>query len=584
MTAAAKDHRFDDPRTEGVVPIPLRELRRAPWNARKSFDPTSIAELRASIRQHGIQVPLIVRPIKSLEDVLQHPEQAAASGRAFEIVAGHRRFEAALNGGTKTGEVPCIIRGLTDDQAREVGLVDNLQREDVPALEEADAYAELKQRLGTPEAIAARVGKDVSYVARRLQLVSLAELPRRALAEQLITVDHALLFARLGADEQDLNLKWCLSPGAGVKESVESVLDVRIKDRKQETGRYGYYEPQSVLNLKHHIEEYVGRKLSRAPWSLDDAELISSAGACNVCPSNTKANTNLFSDLNIAAATCENGGCFEVKREAFVQIRVSKATHDQFATRNEPAIRISFKSTTVKPRVDKNTGAISIFQTFKDGQWIEAKPKSCEHARLGVAVDWYESSYGEKKRDLKPGAILSVCIAEKCKAHKKAWEQTKGAGSNGREDEAARKARQEKAEAAARAESKIRVAVASKALDAIDKIPAEALRNIARAAAPGWGDAVKLFDVVLPGWKKTLQTGSVAGKEFAKAIALVSLDNIAASEYGKPEDQRDKFLASVKRIGFANGADAWKQSALKPAAKAAKKVPAKKAAKKGARK
>ena len=563
--------------------IPLVQLRPASWNARKTRDEAAMQQLSDSIAKFGVQVPLLVRHFEA--------EGRPAGTGQFEIVCGHRRFDAILRLKGTDAEAPCIVRFLTDDEAREVGLVDNVQREDVPALEEADAYAELKQRLGTAAAIAARVGKDVSYVARRLQLVSLAELPRQALAERLITVDHALLLARLGSDEQDVNLKWCLSPGAGVKELPEDVLKSRLKDHKAGASKWrGYWEPQSVLDLKHHIEQNVGRKLSRAPWSLDDAELVPDAGACDVCPSNTKANTSLFSDLNISAATCENGGCFEAKRAAFVQIRLSKATFDLATTRNEPAIRLSFRSTTVKPRVDKKTGAFSLSQTFKDGQWVEAKPKSCEHVRLGVTVDWSDDGnrgYMGREKLRKPGLVLSVCIAEKCKAHRKAWEQQKSSGSNGREDEGAEKARREKRVAAAHAETKIRIAVASKALEAIEKIPAEALRDIVRQAAPSWGEALKILDATLPGWKKTIQTGPVAGKEFAKAVALISLDHLVANEYDdKPEKGRKEFLDSVKRVGF-DGSSAWKEPAKpesKPAAKARKKAPPKKAAKKGGRK
>lgn len=428
--------------------IPLVNLRPASWNARKTRDGAGMRELAESVKKFGVQVPLLVRSFTSGPGL-------------FEIVCGHRRFDALLDVQGADGEAPCIVRILDDDQARSLALVDNLQREDVPALEEADAYAELKQRLGTAEAIAARVGKDVSYVARRLQLVSLAEPPRRALAERLITIDHALLLARLGVDEQSVNLKWCLDTDDGKQEAVEKTIEYRIKDRDSK-GRYSPWESQSVVELKHHIEQNVGRKLSRAPWSLDDAVLLPAAGACSACPSNTKANANLFSDLDIAAATCEDGGCFEFKREAFVQIRLSKATHDQangpnLAASVDPAIRLSFRSTTVKPRVDKKTGTFSLSQTFKDGQWIEAKPKSCAYVRLGVTVDWSDDGnrgyMGSEKKLRKPGVILSVCVAEKCKVHRKAWEKAAGGAAKGEKQESyeAREAREKAEEEAFRA-------------------------------------------------------------------------------------------------------------------------------------
>src|SRR5581483_6715326 len=114
-------------------------------------------------------------------------------------------------------------------------------------------------------AIAARVGKDVAYVTRRLQLVSLAEQPRRALAERLITIDHALLLARLGVDEQDKALLYALKYGDG-KKPVDQVIDRILAERKEDKEFVRYWQPNSPIDLKEHIEESVGRKHSRAPW------------------------------------------------------------------------------------------------------------------------------------------------------------------------------------------------------------------------------------------------------------------------------------------------------------------------------
>jgi ParB/RepB/Spo0J family partition protein len=244
--------------------VAITNLRIASWNARKTFDPAGLEELELSIKAHGIQVPLIARPV----------------GAVLEIVAGHRRFYAGLalweKGDEKFEHLPCIVRELNDDQAREIGLVDNLQREDVPPLEEADAYAELRTRLGSLEAIATRVNKQASYVARRLQLVTLGVHSRRAVDGKLISIDHALILARLGGTDQDEHLKWCLDTNAGIKTSVEDVIVACEKRVKEASGgkHFGYWEPQSVLDLKDHIESYAGRKLSRAPWKLDDAELV----------------------------------------------------------------------------------------------------------------------------------------------------------------------------------------------------------------------------------------------------------------------------------------------------------------------
>jgi ParB/RepB/Spo0J family partition protein len=537
---------------ERVLNLLPEDLSIAPWNARKTFDAVSIGELALSITAHGVQVPLLVRP-----------RLPGISTTDYEIVCGHRRFEAVKR--TDRYVLPCIVRELTDDQAREIGLVDNLQREDVPAMEEADAYNELKQRLGTPAAIAARVGKDVSYVTRRLQLVSLAEMPRRALQERLITIDHALLFARLGADEQDVNLKWCLRPGAGTKEKLEDVLASGIKDRDG-GGRYGYYEAQSVLELKSHIEENVGRKLSRAPWDLDDAGLVGAAGACSSCPSNTKANDLLFGDMSIAAATCENGACFEQKRDAFVEIRLSKANLDERA-RPElgNALRLSWKSTTVKPRAAKgdllNANGFSSTQTFKQGQWFEAKKGSCEFIRLGVTVDWSDGGdrgymhSGETLR--KPGRILTICIAEACKAHKKSYTgAARKASSNSGYDPKVEEEKREKQKQAAIVESKIRMAAATAAVEKVKAMPADALRAIVLKHLPDWSERLRFYDALMPGIKKIIQTAKLDSVEFARAVAVASIDQPWCREHNDAKSYRSEFLASLKRIGY-DGSKAW---------------------------
>lgn len=558
---------------ERIQELNVLDLVIAPWNARKSSDPAGIDELKRSIQAHGVQVPLLVRLI-------------AGRLKDYEIVCGHRRYESACALNRHT--VPCIVRELTDDQAREIGLVDNLQREDVPALEEADAYRELQSRLGSPAAIAARVGKDVSYVARRLQLVSLAELPRKALAERLITVDHALLLARLGADEQDGNLKWTLNTNAGIKVPVEDVIQERIKDRNSKD-RWAPWEPQSPLELKHHVEQNVGRKLSRAPWSLDDANLVPDVGACSVCPSNTKANDTLFGDMAIAAATCENGACFESKRVAFVQIRLSKATTTPAVlvdASKGPAIRLSWKSTTVKPRASKPGGAqqweddgFSLFQTFKYGQWIDAKKGSCEYLRAGVTVDWSDAGnrgyMGSDEKLSKPGQILLVCIAEKCKVHKKGYGAEKRENGGGY-DAKAEEAKREKLKQAAIVESKLRIAVASKALEAVKVLPAEALRAIVLDAVKHWRE--RAMNALLPGFLKTLKTAKVDSVEFARAAALASIsDNLEAHGHQGADTGRKEFIADVKRLGY-DGSSAWlkpaepkpeKKAAANPAVKAA---------------
>jgi ParB/RepB/Spo0J family partition protein len=570
--------------TVEVRQIAIELLEASPLNPRKTYDDRELTELAASIKQIGITSPLLVRPL--VTDGIKE--------ELFEIVAGHRRSEAATMAGLF--HVPCVVREMDDATAADVALIDNLQRADVPALEESEAFNALLARCGSIEGVASKVGKDVAYVAKRLKLAELGEHSRKALAARLITVDHALLLARLGPEEEDAALKWCLDTQAGSKTKVEDVV-ARAMAWRNDEDRWRAWEPESVVRLKEHIEQSSGRKLARAPWSLADAELVPAAGACNGCPSNTKSNTALFADLDIDDATCANGICFESKRTQFVHIQRRQAESQAAEKLGRKSVgdvvvlRVSWKLTSTVPRQLKDGGGVNPEQLFKDGQWVEAK-KVCEGAQLAVTVDWSDANsrgyLGNSTTLRKPGEIIRVCVQPKCKAHPKAYEKAARVGNGGaRLDEAAEKAAREKMAEAARAETRLRIAVASLAVEGMTQIPLEAVRVLAVSAFPRWERDQEPLNAVLPGIAKILKTAKLDSAEFARAVALVSIgeDELRCSEYRSVDDERPEFLAAVRRLGF-KGATPWdKPPAAKKAAKrAAVKKVAKKAAKPAAKK
>jgi ParB/RepB/Spo0J family partition protein len=508
MTAAKVETR-----TGQVRMITLSDLRVAPWNARKTIDLAVLKSFIETIKAHGIQVPLIVRPyikwfyvsagsfggpegsvrylacknavghenlVKTFSGGTAEENQAAAeaavaeeNGRGdFEIVAGHRRFKAASI--LKLAELPCIVRELDDVAAREVGLIDNLQREDVPALEEADGFADLMDQLGSIAAVATRVGKEQGYVAKSLKLRTLTDPSRLALREKLITIDHARLLARLGEDEQNAALKWCLNPQAGSKTSVDDVIAERVKRKNpaaaraaiaadnpgvdlddddletlrreeeddfedEETGRRSVWsrawDPESVQRLKEHIESESGIPLDRAPWPMEEDWLLPDVGSCLDCPKNTKANAPLFGDLDIGVAVCTDGGCFKAKVTGFVELQQRDAAKAAAEKAKIPGktgadfqiLRLSWKATSTVPRQLKDGGGANPAQIFKDGQWEEADKKTCEHTRAAVTVDWSDANnrgfMGGSNKLRKPGEILRVCVEPGCKVHPKAYEK-----------------------------------------------------------------------------------------------------------------------------------------------------------------
>ena len=162
------------PRTEGGVrQLPVAELHLSTLQPRKRFDEQAIAELAASIGEKGVLQPLLVRPV--------------AAGH--EIVAGERRYRAAQIAGLAS--VPVVVRELSDRQALEIAIIENLQREDLDDLEEAQAFAQLVEFGLTQEQVAKAVSKSRSAVANTLRLLSLSEEAQRALAAREISAGHA---------------------------------------------------------------------------------------------------------------------------------------------------------------------------------------------------------------------------------------------------------------------------------------------------------------------------------------------------------------------------------------------------------
>ena len=171
-----------DPRIET---LPLREIEPDPGQPRKTFDDETLAELSASIAEHGLLQPIAVRPKPS---------------GGYLIVAGERRWRASRMAGLT--EVPVIVKDVTDEQAMELALVENLQREDLDPVEEAAGIRELMTRCDlTQEQAARKLGKSRSALANSLRLLSLPETVLELLKSGFITIGHAKVILGLPAPE-----------------------------------------------------------------------------------------------------------------------------------------------------------------------------------------------------------------------------------------------------------------------------------------------------------------------------------------------------------------------------------------------
>ncbi|PYI52390.1 ParB/RepB/Spo0J family partition protein [Paenibacillus flagellatus] len=157
-----------------VIEIPLKELRPNPYQPRKTFNEDSIGELAQSIKEHGVIQPIIVRSVL----------------RGFEIIAGERRFRASQQCGLE--KIPAVVRKFTDQQVMEIALIENVQREDLNAIEIANAYQALVDQFQfTQEELSVKVGKSRSHIANFLRLLQLPEDVKQHVSRGTLSMGHA---------------------------------------------------------------------------------------------------------------------------------------------------------------------------------------------------------------------------------------------------------------------------------------------------------------------------------------------------------------------------------------------------------
>ncbi|ANU14632.1 Chromosome (plasmid) partitioning protein ParB / Stage 0 sporulation protein J [Planococcus halocryophilus Or1] len=159
--------------TDKVNQINVGEIQANPYQPRKIFEQVALEELAESIKEHGILQPIVVRK----------------AGEKYEIVVGERRFRAAKL--VKLKKVPAIIKDLSDQQMMELAILENLQREDLTPIEEAEAYQKLMEALSlTQEQLAFRLGKSRPHIANHIRLLSLPEDVRKLISDKELSMGH----------------------------------------------------------------------------------------------------------------------------------------------------------------------------------------------------------------------------------------------------------------------------------------------------------------------------------------------------------------------------------------------------------
>lgn len=196
---------------EEVVSLPLEEIAPNPFQPRREFAEEQLEELAASIQEHGVLHPVVVRP----------------KGDKFELVVGERRFRACRMLGWE--KIPAIIRELSDGEMAEIALIENLQREGLNFFEEAEGYRRLLDEFGlTQEELAKRLGKSQSAVANKLRLLRFEAPVREVISREMLSERHARALLKIEGTEKQLEvLQEVIEKGLNVRET-EHLIEKRL--------------------------------------------------------------------------------------------------------------------------------------------------------------------------------------------------------------------------------------------------------------------------------------------------------------------------------------------------------------------
>jgi ParB family chromosome partitioning protein len=239
--------------------IPLEEIERNPFQTRMNFDEQLIGELAESIKANGVVQPILVRPLPS--------------GR-FQLIAGERRWLASQKAGKAT--IPAILRQVSDEQAMEITIVENLQRADLNPIEQAKAYERLGRDFGmTQEQMAYRTGKDRATVGNYLRMLKLPESVQSKVASGVLSYSHAkVLLALEHAEEVETAVRQIIALSLSVRQAETFVQNLQFpgleegRASKKAAAEAKALDPnvreaqeklQRALGLKVRIEDNKGR-------------------------------------------------------------------------------------------------------------------------------------------------------------------------------------------------------------------------------------------------------------------------------------------------------------------------------------
>jgi len=352
--------------------IPIEKVVESPTNPRRRFNEQKMQDLIQSVREKGVLVPLLVRAINTTPNVEKQLENIGLLSKKgngyqkYEILAGARRYRAAKTVGLLN--LPAIVKKLDDNEALEIQIFENEQREDVHPLEQATGYKRLVDRNYTVPAIAAKLGCSESHVYKRLKLLDLIEPVQEAFLNDEITSEHAILIARLQPKDQEKAFAQCFE-------------------------KYNSNRLVNVKSMADWIESNIHLDLKSAPFKIGDEDLLPAAGSCVNCPKRTGFNAQLFPDIQ-KKDTCTDGACFKKKLQACINQTI--AGHEE---KGKPLLKIT------RDYGAKEGGPLPRSKYHP----ILRKEDSCKSAQNAIVVSGHEGK----------GKIISICADPDCKIHKK---------------------------------------------------------------------------------------------------------------------------------------------------------------------
>lgn len=350
--------------TQDYRNVPIAQLKESSTNPRKTFDERGLQELAESIRSKGVLLPLLVRPVNG----------------HYEIVTGERRYRASKLAGRSS--VPATVRELTDEECLEIQLIENLLRMDLHPFEEAQGFRALLNREGgsyTIEKLAARTGKNASFIAKRLCLLDLIPSVAEVLTAERIGVEHALLIAKLAPEVQEDALRHCFDGYYAADDKERSLV------------------PAS--RLLAWIEQNVYLSLKSVPFSKEDETLVPEAGSCANCPKRTGFNRLLFSEVREDSDSCTNAACFNRKLDAHIAQRVAKMP-------NLVQISNGYRTTDKTSALPRRDYVEVLARKSTKGKGALPEHRLCNHLKPAIHTDGLEK-----------GRLAKVCANPECTIH-----------------------------------------------------------------------------------------------------------------------------------------------------------------------